>query len=313
MNYFILAKKNIFLLYTNTMRIEHLTAKLNFNSSPHIKSARGKMKQNADYYDSHTTVNKTSVENNNRPAKSINFSGSVSFGNIDTSAIVEKSLNKLINEGVREYKSIKAPGRFAHKIIDSDFFNNALKLVKENEAKFENIITIFLAGLLKPICVLAMPGAEEEDKQMAATKNFVAAVTGFALSMVILTPVSKAVKEVTGNLPKYIKDPKYRKLIDPKEFGDSLVATMKDGKKLMAGDLADSYSTFYKKVADLAITPTKAAITIAFMPHLLNLLFGKRKAEKAAAKKAQMQIKAQEITLNQNEQIYKQFSGGMIK
>ncbi len=294
------------------MRIEHLTSKINFYSSPQKMNAKNKIKQSLDYYDNHTGTNKESVKNNNRPAKSVNFSGSASLST-DTAEIVQKNLTKLVNEGIREYKDIKKPGKLAYNFVNSSFVNRGLRLVNKNEALFENIITIFLAGLLKPICVLAMPGAEEEDKQMAATKNFVAAVTGFVLSAIILTPISKSVKKVTSNLPKYINDPKYRRLIDPKEFGDEVVMTMKNGKKVMAGDLADAYSTFYKKVADLGITPTKAAITIAFMPHLLNLLFGKRKAEKEAAKKAQAQIKGEQIVLNQNEEVFKQFAGGGVK
>ncbi len=294
------------------MNIEHLTSKFNFNSSPHTINTKNKIKQHAQYYGSSTGVIRESVKNNNRPAKSINFSGSAGL-KTDTAELVQKTIEKLVNEGVREYKNVKKPTNLTSKIINSDFFNKALLLVKENEALFENIITIFLAGLLKPICVLAMPGAEEEDKQVAATKNFVGAVTSFVLSALILTPVSKGVKRVVADLPKYIKKPKYRKLIDPSEFGDDFVMISKNGKKLMAGDLADAFSTFYKKVADLGITPTKAAITIAFMPHLLNVLFGKRKAEKAAAKKAMEQIKSEQITLNKNEQVFKKFTGGIVQ
>ena len=293
------------------MKTKHLTTKLYHNSSPKVSNSKDKIKQGASEYEHSPSVSRKNCEYNNRPAKSVNFSGSASLCD-DTAKIIQKSLNKVINEGVKEYKGIKKPGNFAYKIIDSDFFNKALRLVKNNEAKFENIITIFLAGMLKPICVLAMPGAEEEDKQMAATKNIVAAVTGFFLSNLILTPVSKGVKEVTKNLAKYIHDPVYRKLIDSNEFGDEIITTLKSGKKLRPGDLADAFSTFYKKVPDLAITPTKAAITIAFMPHLLNFLFGKRKAKRAAAKKAQMEAQQPKITINleKDRQTYKQFLGG---
>ena len=293
------------------MKTKHLTTNLNYNSSLRYTSSRGKTRKGAGQYEHSPSVSKQNCEYNNRPAKSVNFSGSASLCD-DTAKIIQKSLNKVINEGVKEYKGIKKPGNFAYKIIDSDFFNKALRLVKNNEAKFENIITIFLAGMLKPICVLAMPGAEEEDKQMAATKNIVAAVTGFFLSNLILTPVSKGVKEVTKNLAKYIHDPVYRKLIDSNEFGDEIITTLKSGKKLRPGDLADAFSTFYKKVPDLAITPTKAAITIAFMPHLLNFLFGKRKAKRAAAKKAQMEAQQPKIIVNigKDKETYKQFLGG---
>lgn len=245
----------------------------------------------------------------NRPAKSVNFSGSAS---LDTQKIIKSALKELIEEGGKDFRGVKDAPQWAVNFIKSDKVNHTLKLVKDNEALFENIITIFLAGLLKPICVLAMPGAEEEDKQMAATKNFVAAVAGFVLSSLILTPISKSVKKVTKDMSKFKINPEYAKLIDPK-WEDIVVGKTKDGKDIMGGYLADAYSTFYKKVADLGITPTKAKITITFMPYLLNALFGKRnKAKEEAAKKGNSQPIGQ-IQLNESEQVFKQFTGGIVK
>ena len=245
----------------------------------------------------------------NRPAKSVNFSGSASF---DTQKIIKSALKELVEEGGKDFKGVKDAPQWAVNFIKSDKVNHALKLVKDNEALFENIITIFLAGLLKPICVLAMPGAEEEDKQMAATKNFVAAVTGFVLSSLILTPISKSVKKVTKDMSKFGINPEYAKLIDPK-WEDIVVGKTKDGKDIMGGYLADAYSTFYKKVADLGITPTKAKITITFMPYLLNALFGKRNKAKEEAAKTNNSQPIGQIQLNEKEQIFKQFGGGIVK
>ena len=287
------------------METKHSTTISKTSFSPYLQSVRDKVKQNVDYHSSEKYD-----KNNKRPAKSVNFSGSASLSK-DTAKIIQNAVNKMVKEGVREYKGIKKAPEWAYKIINSDLFARALKLVGDNEALFENIITIFLAGMLKPICVLAMPGAEEEDKQAAATKNFVAAVVGFMLSNIILTPVSNGVKKILADIPNYIENPAYRKLIDPKEFGDELVKIGKN-EVMEAGKLADAYSTFYKKVADLAITPTKAKITITFMPFLLNFLFGKKKAEKAAAKKAQAEASLKHIKLNQDEnELYKNFAGGL--
>ncbi|HIQ88838.1 TPA: hypothetical protein IAA68_03310 [Candidatus Galligastranaerophilus faecipullorum] len=292
------------------MKIEHLTSHLNFNSSPHMKRTGNRPSKNLDYGAEYKGANITTDKN--RPAKSVNFSGSAS---LDTQKIINNALQELIQEGGKDFKGVKNAPEWAVKFLKSEKVNNALKLVKDNEALFENIITIFLAGLLKPICVLAMPGAEEEDKQMAATKNFVAAVTGFVLSSIILTPISKSVKKVTKNMAKFKINPEYAKLIDPK-WEDIVVGKTKDGKDIMGGYLADAYSTFYKKVADLAITPTKAAITIAFMPYLLNFLFGKKNAAKKAEKEAKINEIIQQhsqLKLNENEQVFKQFAGGAIK
>lgn len=303
------------------MRIEHLTSHLNFNSSPHMPSNREKVKQGLD----HGSENLGASINNNRPAKSVNFGGSAS---LNTQKIIQGALNDLIQDGAKDFKGIKKAPNWAVGFLNSAWVVDKLKLVKDNEAKFENIITIFLAGLLKPICVLAMPGAEKEDKQVAATKNFVAAVTGFVLSTSVLTPVSKAVKKVTKDSASFVKylgesQKDYIKLINP-EFEDTVVGIAKDGKKIMGGSLSDAYSTFYKKVADLAITPTKAAITIAFMPHLLKLLFGDKNKKNKEAKPevqniqnapetAQVENSIHKIQLSEKEQVFKQFSGGLLK
>lgn len=291
------------------MRIEHLTSHFNFNSSPHIYRGKDKAKQGAMHYDNNNSVNINTSTDKNRPAKSVNFGGSAG---LETQKIVNKALKELVQEGGKDFARVKDAPQWAVNFLNSKKIAWVLELVKNNEALFENIVTIFLAGLLKPICVLAMPGAPEEDKQAAATKNFVAAVTGFALSTLILTPVSKGVKKVTKNLPKYIKDPEYIKLIDPNEFGEEVLKVAKNGKKLRAGDLADAYSTFYKKAADMAITPTKAKITIAFMPYLLNFLF---KRDKKEPKEEQTVNTTQEklLEFGPNEQVYSKFMGGITK
>ncbi len=298
------------------MKIEHLTSHLNFNSSPHMHSAKGKAKKGAVYLGERTSVENKSV-NKNRPAKSVNFSGSVSLNDVieaKPAQIIQEELTKLVTEGkTKDFKNINLnAGKLSYGFINSKFMTRALTIVNENESKFENIITIFLAGMLKPLCVLAMPGAEKEDKQMSATKNFVSAVIGFGLSCLILTPVSKSVKKVTKNLNKFIKDPDYIRLIDKKEFGDFVKY---GGKEVEVGSMADAFSTFYKKIPDLAITPTKAAISIALTPYVLDFIFKKDKKEAAKAQTAQPNIQTQPsgIELKENEQIFNQFRGGAIR
>ena len=273
-----------------------------------MPNSKEKVRQSAKYHNNIGVNTETDV-NDYRPAKSVNFSGSVG---LDTQKVVNKALKELVQEGGKDFARVKDAPQWAVNFLNSKKVAWVLELVKNNEALFENIVTIFLAGLLKPICVLAMPGAPKEDKQAAATKNFVAAVTGFALSTLILTPVSKGVKKVTKNLPKNIKDPESNKLIDPNEFGEEVLKIAKNGKKLRAGDLADAYSTFYKKAADMAITPTKAKITIAFMPYLLNFLF---KRDKKESKEEQKVSTTQEkiLKFGPNEQVYSKFMGGMTK
>lgn len=291
---------------------------------------RAKNKAKQESYKTASSVAQNSIENN-RPAKSVNFSGSASLNNIaddiielggkkvDLYKVTSEAIRELQEAGVESVKNLSAApkGSWAEKFLDSGKVKKVLQTVYDNEALFENIITIFLAGLLKPICVLLMPGTEEKDKQANATKNFVAAVTGFVLSTAILTPISKGVKKVTKDYGKYIKgidSSDYIKLIDPKYEGQKVIYR---GKEYVGGSLSDAYTTFYKKVADLGITPTKAAITIGFMPYVLNFLFKEKNEKKAAAKQAAEldKIKAYEgrIQLDNNEEIFKKFSRGELK
>ena len=291
------------------MKVKHLTSYIN-NKTENFKF-RGKPKSQVSGHNiQHTNaleLRKDKIELNTRPAESVNFGGSASskaaeaikeaLGEISQGATKKSFFGFARNrKGELTKTSEKITG-----FIDSKNVQKALLMVKENEALFENIITIVLAGLLKPICVLAMPGAEKEDKQVAATKNFVAAVVGFVISTIILTPISKSVGKVTKNLHKYIKDPEYVKLIDPKNL-DS--------------EAADAFSTFYKKAADLVITPTKAAITIGLTPYLLDFLFKDRKKlkdEKDAIEVQGLYNKLQQMKLNENEQIFNKFAKGEIK
>ncbi len=299
------------------MRIEHLTSHTNFNSSPHTYRGSGRLKQSTQYHNNSIGVNRETSVNNDRPAKSVNFGGSVSLDDVTgtkAAQIIKEELTKLVTEGkTKDFKNINLnAGKLSYGFINSKGMTGLLRLVNENEAKFEGIITVFLAGMLKPLCVLAMPGAEKEDKQMAATKNFVSAVIGFGLSCLILTPVSKSVKKVTKDLNKFIKDPDYIRLIDKEEFGDFVKY---GGREIEAGSMADAFSTFYKKIPDLAVTPTKAALSIALTPYVLDFIFKKNKKETPETQPVQQstQSRLPSIELKENEQVFSKFRGGVIK
>ena len=78
------------------MKTKHLTTKLYHNSSPKVSNSKDKIKQGASEYEHSPSVSRKNCEYNNRPAKSVNFSGSASLSN-DTAEVIQKSLNKLIN------------------------------------------------------------------------------------------------------------------------------------------------------------------------------------------------------------------------
>lgn len=80
-------------------------------------------------------------------------------------------------------------------------FSSVVDKVYENEAAFNAIYAWIVAGMLKPLFVLNMPGSEEKDKQIVATKNFLQAFIGGFLGLTIGGGfIKKAIDVVKTNL-----------------------------------------------------------------------------------------------------------------
>lgn len=84
-------------------------------------------------------------------------------------------------------------------------FNSTVEFVNENEAAYNAIYSLIVAGLLKPLFVLNMPGSEEKDKQIVATKNFLQATLGCVLSLTIGGGFIKKANDIVKNNKKLIK------------------------------------------------------------------------------------------------------------
>lgn len=63
--------------------------------------------------------------------------------------------------------------------------NKVINFVSENEAAYNAIYSLVIAGMLKPMFVLNMPGSEDKDKQIVATKNFLQAFIGSFLGFTV--------------------------------------------------------------------------------------------------------------------------------
>ena len=214
---------------------------------------------------------------NKTPKTSPSFTGKEKV--IKTTAEMVKGIaTEAINKGAME----DIP-KWADKMGGANWFKSVLKSVDKNETFYEALTALVVAGMLKPVCVLAMPGAEMEDKQMSATKNSVSAFIGFGLSNLILGPFSSAVNKVVKSIDskdptKYIKDMNYVDALKNEEL-----VTLANGTKLKS-TLGDAFKTTYKKLPDLGVSPMKAALTIALTPYILKLLFGKDKKDKTPKK-----------------------------
>ena len=79
-------------------------------------------------------------------------------------------------------------------------FNKTVEFVNDNEAAYNAIYSLIVAGMLKPLFVLNMPGSEDKDKQIVATKNFLQAFIGCFLSYTVGGKfVKKAIDVVKTN------------------------------------------------------------------------------------------------------------------
>lgn len=104
---------------------------------------REKRKNSAQMY------SEAPIHNNNiiqRPAKALSFSGSAVS--------------------------------MSQKFVKSKWINAFTKFVNDNEAAYNAVFALVIAGILKPLVVVNMPGSEEKDKQLIATKNFLQAFIG---------------------------------------------------------------------------------------------------------------------------------------
>lgn len=241
-----------------------------------------------------------------RPTESVNFGGSAVLYKNTKEAEKKKNFKKKVMLGAGAATTLVAStaalvlslkkagdGNLAKGIALSQRFYNAAAFSEEHEAFVKNAIALGLAGILKPICVLAMPGADEKDKQFTATKNMLSAFIGFGLTSAILSPVSYGVDRFMKNPSKYL--PACHKITT--EFQEALKKpytidiskkpkyTLVDRwiRRKPAPDYCDYYNSFkivYKNALGLITAPLKAYLTIKAMPFILKAVFGDSRKKK---------------------------------
>ena len=119
-------------------------------------------------------------------------------------------------------------------------FHKTVEFVNDNEAAYNAIYAWIVAGILKPAAVLAMPGSEDKDKQIVATKNFLQAFLGGFLGLTIGGGfVKKSIDMVKNNL-RLIKVTDEK--IEP--FG----AESKEVKKVAQKALEEEYNNLTNRV-----------------------------------------------------------------
>ena len=143
-----------------------------------------------------------------------------------------------------------------------DNFLKSKKLAKFLEGMndvpwIESVFVCLLSLTIKPLAVMATPGAKKEDKQYSATKSFVSGFVDFGLSTIAILPITYAVKHFGNKL----NDKKYAEKISEKV------------KYLQNEDNFDAFKKTVGYIPKFLTIPVRSALTIALITPTMKYLF----------------------------------------
>ena len=168
---------------------------INYKYTPINKQTTKNLISKKYEFDEHVNTKKYTKT---RPAQAISFSGSaVSEG--------QKLASKIINETNAGKTVSKVMNKIGDGFIQNKPLNKLIDFVHDNEAGYNAIYALLIAGILKPLLVLRTKDTDEKDKQLIATKNFLQAFLGSFLSFTISGKIIKKAVDITKNNRKLIR------------------------------------------------------------------------------------------------------------
>lgn len=202
----------------------------------------------------------------------------------------------VINSAISDYSAVEG-GKF----LKSKGLHKFLELANTNQAVFDSLFALGLAGVLRPATIYALPAKNKDDNAYAAGHSISSGLIGFGMSLLINAPVAKAMKNVKENASKYLKSDTIDKM--GKVVGGQLT-----GKNV---DIATRYVNMIPK---LAFAVPQACLTVALVPPLLKNVFGiekgKTKAKDQVSGKVEVQAKTQVQSKEQSNEGKKISFGG---
>lgn len=193
------------------------------------------------------------------------------------------------------------------KIFNSSIFNRLLVFAEEHNVAGSALMSLFLAGALRPATIMALPGDKDKDDKIYASGHSMASgAIGFVASTIITSPWDQAVNNLTGNykahydkvlenirngvedITKDAPELKYKFGLFDKKY-ERIVELAKQARD-KAGEIEfkalpkqiDATKLFMKNITDWAIAIPRSILTIALIPPILKYVFGLEKKKKAA-------------------------------
>ena len=140
-----------------------------------------------------TIHNRVGLTNNSRPYKN----NKVGFA---ANPLVSLSPEKLMNRIPDSFWK-KLANKVPEKFFASNFAKKMINMAEHNASLFESTFVLALCSTLRPITVMATPGAPVEDRKYAAAKSVATGIIGFALTAAVFIPIAAATKNL-GKLAK---------------------------------------------------------------------------------------------------------------
>ena len=145
------------------------------------------------------------------------------------------------------------PLKLLDMLLKNKYVQNILSLAQKNPILFKASLATILALSIRPLTILAVPGAKKKDKQYAATKSIVSGAVSFGIACGISWPLQKAIEKFkvaaeNGTLEKSLKKP-------------------------LTKERFEAFNYFVITGAYFIVIPLEAFLLFKAIPKVINLIF----------------------------------------
>ncbi|MGD9581921.1 MAG: hypothetical protein AB7V50_11155 [Vampirovibrionia bacterium] len=193
-----------------------------------------------------------------------NKSDSIFFGNAKVASTVVKDVVEKLDPNKLKYFE-RLGYKISQKVPDSFYegsvFKYISKLASERPSVFEALAALLVTCTVRPVAIMALPGAEVEDKKYAAVKSIASGLVGYAISCVVFTPIGKFME----NLEKG----KYTEML--KKAGNREFPLKPSTPAFSAMSYVVNYGSKYLFAIPIAVA------TFKMIPWMMKKLFPDRK------------------------------------
>lgn len=172
------------------------------------------------------------------------------------------------------------------KVLGSKAFEKVAEFAGKNSATFNAASSLVMAGVLRPAAIMALPAKnenEQKNKGNAAAHAIASAVIGFAITSVVMKPISAGIQKVMGDTEKYL--PKLHEKMKANPAFEKNV-----NKVLSFGP-------------DIILAVPRALMTSALSGVVNKALFGKKKGAGKAEAQPQPQAVPVQTAAAQTQQV----------